>query len=159
MNVHCNHLRNVTNLRVLMASAERPAIHTPSRADDIFDSYLAGWAETDIDRIRVATTEDYTFHDPLVGLFNREELVDYVSIVKTRLSLASAITRPISILMSGPDDRSTRKTVRCWRDIPEVGLQGVSDITFNSVGITREVTSYVLNLASEYLRTSGATRS
>ena len=117
--------------------------------------YLEGWAEAHPARIADATTENYDFHDPLVGHFSRRTLPQYFTLLRSRFAIAGvAATRGLAFTLRGPTSGASQAARRhqCWREAPLLGLTGRSEITVSDGNVAAETVTYDLNMACETLR-------
>jgi hypothetical protein len=124
------------------------------RRKSLLDRYLEGWAEADPEKILAVTARDFRFCDPLVGAFSCWNLHEYFALMQDRLAVAGACTGPsIAAFRLHQMDQSTRPgLLQFWREQPQTGLTGVSEIVLADRGITSENVSYDANLASDMLR-------
>jgi len=123
--------------------------------------YLEGWAEADPAKIASATTEDYDFHDPLVGHFSTRTLPQYFALLRSRLGIAGvAATRELAFTLRGPMSVASHAPRRqYWREAPLLGLTGLAEITVRRRFVAAEVVAYDLNMACEVLRRSSCNES
>jgi hypothetical protein len=125
--------------------------HSPI-SDQFLLRYIEGWAEADAAKIAAAGSEGYSFHDPLVGSFDRDSLQDYFAILKQRVGFDSSCFPQRGVCLEALATYWQAPLLRFWRSIPECGLSGTSDIEFSGARIRREVVCYELNIATEWLR-------
>jgi hypothetical protein len=132
-----------------------PVSRIPSQADRVrcIARYVDGWATLDMTKVASAVTPGYVFIDPLVGTFDRETLTDYIAILKQRLGFDTlpANQRQIRLDRHGALPLLSQ-SLRFWRSIPGIGLEGPSEIWLNGIEVCRETVCYELNMASELLR-------
>jgi hypothetical protein len=116
--------------------------------------YLEGWAEVNSAKILAATAPGYRFCDPLVGTFFRRTVYEYFDLLQDKFSDAGAVRqRDLAVLLHGPmDTPSPADEVEFWREVPRVGLTGISKIKIGPRGIIAETVEYDHNLASDMLR-------
>jgi hypothetical protein len=124
------------------------------RRQSLLDRYLEGWAEADPEKILMATARDFRFCDPLVGVFLRWNLHEYFALLQDGLAVAGASTPPnIAAFRLHQMDQPTRPgRLQFWRESPQSGLTGLSEIVLTDRGIISENVSYDVNLASDMLR-------
>ena len=118
--------------------------------------YIAGWVVADAARIAAAAAADYHFEDPLVGVFDRHSLEDYLAILRQRVGFATpgAPGRKVCFERYPPLSPQARP-IRFWRSLPETGLAGTSEIELDASGVRREIVCYEMSLATEQLRAGG----
>ena len=130
-------------------------LRSPSPADRArcLAQYIDGWAALDMAKVASAVSPDYVFTDPLVGAFDRETLADYIAIIKGRLGFDTvpAHRQRICLDRHGPLPMLPQ-SLRFWRSIPAIGLEGPSEIRLNGLRVCRETVCYELNMATELLR-------
>jgi hypothetical protein len=116
--------------------------------------YLEGWAEANLGKILDATAPKYRFRDPFVGSFSRSRLHEYFDLLQDRLSRAGAIRRTdIAFFLRGPMDWAPHLPgLQFWREAPQIGLTGVTQIDVGERGVIAESVAYDANLASDMLR-------
>jgi len=119
-----------------------------------FDRYLEGWAKLDLEEIVDATTPDYCFRDPFVGIFSRFSLHEYFDVLMRRCSRAGAVKpRDIAFELHGPmEGMSHLGGIWFWREAPRIGLTGVTQIEVGEHGVIGESVTYESNLACDMLR-------
>jgi hypothetical protein len=124
------------------------------RRQSLPDRYLEGWAEADPEKILMATARDFRFCDPLVGVFLWWNLHEYFALLQNGLAVAGASTPPnIAAFRLHQMDQPTRPgQLQFWRESPQSGLTGLSEIVLADRGIISENVSYDVNLASDMLR-------
>ena len=114
--------------------------------------YIEGWARTDLEKILDATAPSYRFTDPFVGSFDRRSLHKYFDLLQDRLSCTGAITRhELAFFLRGPMKLRSHKELQYWREAPQIGLTGVTEIEIGERGVAAERVAYDLNLASDVL--------
>jgi hypothetical protein len=120
----------------------------------LLDLYLEGWAEANPSKIFAATTHDYRFDDPLVGLFSRWSLPAYFERLRARFARAGAIAaQDLALFIRGPMDGPLQRGRQEFsREAPRLGLTGITFITIGERGVIAERVAYDLNLASDVLR-------
>lgn len=121
---------------------------------DLLDRYREGWAEANPRKIIAATAHDYRFDDPLVGLFSRWSLPDYLERLRVRFARAGATeVRDLAFFVRGPMDEPRRcGRLKFFREAPRLGLTGITFVTIAERGVIAESVAYDLNLASDVLR-------
>jgi hypothetical protein len=138
------------------------ALHSPQQIDNeplepLLLRYIEGWAEVNILKLSSSVSEDYLLVDPLVGIFGRNAISQYVAILRDRVGFCSvpALKEKVHLgrIRSGLGTPSSR---RFWRSLPECGLAGTSDIALRGGRVARETLSYDLNIATEQLRRPAA---
>jgi hypothetical protein len=125
----------------------------------LFDRYRQGWAEANPTKIFLATANGYRFYDPLVGCFSRWSIPLYFEHLRGRFARSGQTSaRDVALILSGPIDGPMRQgQVQFFREVPRLGLTGVSLITIGERGIVAESVVYDSNLALEVLREHPAT--
>jgi hypothetical protein len=114
--------------------------------------YIDGWRSGWQGQMPDILAGDYIFRDPFVGTFNRHALPDYLELL---VAVSGCVGRPEESLvrLSGPMSwKSSAAVLSCWREIPELGLSGVSEILIVGDRVIRECVSYDLNVAADALR-------
>jgi hypothetical protein len=144
--------RTDAGLGVLQSLVERARDQKASRPS-LFDRYIEGWAEADVDKILDGAAPSYRFTDPLVGSFSGRWLYDYFDLLQDRFSRAGAISRPdLAFFLCGPMERRSHvRGLQFWREAPRLGLRGVSEIEIAEAGVIAERAAYDLNLAFDVL--------
>jgi hypothetical protein len=123
----------------------------PTTEDWLLDTYFEGWADADADLILSATAPNYCFHDPLVGRFARVSLPRYFTLLHEKFTRAGATKRrDVAFILRGPMIGTHGQ--QFWREAPELGLTGTSEIILGPHGIVSERVAYDLNLACGQLR-------
>ena len=118
----------------------------------LLNRYIEGWAHTDLEKILDATAPSYRFTDPLVGSFDGRSLHRYFDLLQDRLSCTGAITRhELAFFLRGPVKLRSHKELQYWREAPQIGLTGVTEIEIGERGVAAERVAYDLNLASDVL--------
>ena len=134
---------------------ERPATNV------LLARYLDGWADADPAKIADATADDYEFHDPLVGRYSKRTLLQYFELLHSRFAVAGVVRmRDLGFTLRGPmlgPSQGGRR--RYWREAPNLGLTGLSEIMVTRRGVAAEAVAYDLNMACETLRGFGCDRS
>ena len=127
---------------------ERPA------ANSMLARYLDGWAEADPAKIADATAEHYDFYDPLVGRYSKRTLAQYFALLRSRFAVAAVVrVQDLAFTLRGPMHGPSHGARRqYWREAPQLGLTGVSEITVTHRGVAAEAVAYDLNMACETLR-------
>ena len=122
-------------------------------ANSMLARYLEGWAEADPAKIADATAEDYDFYDPLVGRYSRRTLPQYFALLRSRFAVAGvARVQDLAFTLRGPmlgPSHGARR--QYWREAPQLGLTGVSEIMVTHRGVAAEAVAYDLNMACETL--------
>ena len=120
------------------------------------DRYREGWAEVNPGKIFAATAPDYCFNDPLVGPFSRWSVRTYLERLRSRFARAGATTaQDLAVFIRGPMDGPLQSgPLTFFREVPRLGLTGISVITVGERGVIAETVAYDLNLASDILRRS-----
>jgi hypothetical protein len=122
-----------------------------STSNTLLDLYLQGWAESNPAKIFAATTHDYRFEDPLIGLFSRLTLPAYFEYLQRRFARAGATAQDLAVFIHGSmTERPNRREF--FREAPRLGLSGTTVITMVEHGVISESVAYDLNLASDLLR-------
>jgi hypothetical protein len=117
--------------------------------------YLEGWADADPVKIADATTDDYDFHDPLVGHFSRSTLPRYFMLLRSRFAMAGVSSmEDLEFRLHGPMSSAAPHSARCqyWREARHLGLTGIAELAVRDGRVVAEVVAYDLNMASETLR-------
>ena len=126
-------------------------------ANVLLARYLDGWAEADPAKIADATADDYEFHDPLVGRYSKRTLLQYFELLHSRFAVAGVVRmRDLGFTLRGPmlgPSQGGRR--RYWREAPNLGLTGLSEIMVTRRGVAAEAVAYDLNIASDALRGCG----
>ena len=119
----------------------------------LLDRYLEGWAEVNPAKIFAATAHDYRFNDPLVGAFSRSSIRAYLERVRWKFASSGAVTTAdLAVCIRGPMAGSHGGRVTFFRELPRLGLSGISCITVSARGVIGETVTYDLNLAADVLR-------
>jgi hypothetical protein len=142
---------------LIPAPARRPALGGQAIGARLVADYLEGWAVADPVMIAAATAPGYRFDDPFVGTFSTVALPRYFGTLRSRAGLVSLVSRDhLSFVLRGPMDTPSRDgELQFWREVPCLGLTGMSLVTIGPLGVTSERVTCDLNIASEQLR--GAT--
>jgi hypothetical protein len=127
---------------------------TEGKPDFPLDRYLEGWAKLNLEEIVDATAAGYCFCDPLVGTFSRWSLPEYFDVLMYGCSRAGAVKRrDVAFELHGPmEGLSHLGGVWFWREVPRIGLTGVTQIKVGEQGVIGESVAYEGNLASDTLR-------
>ena len=140
-------------------TSDLKAVQTPEGGNatepwrDLLDRYLEGWADVNPRMIFAATTSDYCFNDPLVGLFSRWSIPTYLARLQSRFARTRTIAaQDLAVFISGPMDGSQSGPLKFAREAPWLGLTGVTFITVSDIGVIEEKVEYDLNAASDILR-------
>ena len=136
--------------------ARRAGAAAPARrrgAERHLARYIAGWAVADPARIAAAAAADYRFEDPLVGVFDRHSLEDYLTLLRQRVGFGTPGVRGCKVSFERyPALLPPDGPIRFWRSLPETGLAGTSEIELDASGVRREIVCYEMSLATEQLR-------
>jgi hypothetical protein len=119
---------------------------------DVLRRYVEGWRSGWHGQAPDILAGDYVFRDPFVGTFNRHALPDYLEMLAAVSGRVGRTDEDLVRLFGPMAWKSSATMLSCWREIPELGLSGVSEIVIAGDRVVRECVSYDLNVAAEALR-------
>jgi hypothetical protein len=142
--------RDYTSLRATRARAKIEA--------EVLALYIAGWSEADPHKIAEATAAEYVLDDAFVGRFSSHSLPKYFEILRSQFgATAPTAQKDLAFALRGPLDGSSAEPIRrYWREVPHLGLTGVTSITVTPRGIAADLVAYDLNMACEILRSGSS---
>jgi hypothetical protein len=159
--LHPTPLRIGDERRRLQRTPARISLAGQSAPSLLLARYLDGWVEANPAKIADATTDDYDFHDPLVGHFSRSTLPRYFMLLRSRFTLAGvSATGDLAFRLHGPMSSAAPHPARrqYWREAPHLGLTGIAELAVRDGRVVAEAVVYDLNMASETLRGGGPNR-
>jgi hypothetical protein len=136
-------------------SSDRNSVSDRLAIDPMLALYVEGWAEADPTKIAGAATDDYDFHDPLVGHFSRRTLPRYFDLLCSRFALGGVSAQEVAFTLRGPMATTARTGRQYWREAPFLGLTGFAEVTVRHGRVVTEAVAYDLNIACETLRGYG----
>ena len=143
--------RNPSRISIHPAAWLRP--HAEAAPWRSLARYIAGWAQADPALIARAASDEYRFHDPLVGVFSRQRLSRYFAFLHGQFDWAGVRAQP-AFNLHGPMDGGAEGKFTFFREAPQLGLTGITRILVGPRGVIAETVSYDLNMATEMLRRS-----
>jgi hypothetical protein len=144
----------------LIPDAELDGVRFLDRARDqsasrpsLLARYIEGWAEADLGKILDAIAPNYRFTDPCVGSFSGRSLYKYFDLLQHRFLHTGTMSRAdLTFFLSGPMERRSHvRGIQFWREAPQLGLTGISEIRIAEGGVIAERAAYDLNLAFDVL--------
>lgn len=119
---------------------------------DVLRRYVDGWRSGWQGQTPDILAGDYVFRDPFVGTFNRHALPDYLELLVAISGRVGRTDEDLVRLFGPMAWKSSATMLSCWREVPELGLSGVSEIVIAGDRVVRECVSYDLNIAADALR-------